>query len=210
MMYNSVRVNIIHIKVSIMACHSTGLWTKGENQMVKLSDRYYSGREVQSKLGITEPALRNLVSQKKLRKVKPPGREHGVYLREEVDTYAEKWFAFLTDQEPPKTFFGVGKPEDMDGVYDLAKRAIGQTMDADTRRSWLAKNPQNCYVVKHGDKIVAFLHILPLEHDTLMDFMSGKIRGWDLKGEDVEPFEPGNPLECWLAIASEPDVDNIT
>jgi hypothetical protein len=133
-----------------------------------------------------------------------------VYLREEVDTYAEKWFAFLTDQEPPKTVFEVGKPEDMDGVYDLSKRAIGQTMDADTRRGWLAKNPQCCYIVKHKEKVVAFIHILPLKHDTLIDFMAGKIRGWDLKGEDVEAFEPGKALECWLAIASEPDVAEIT
>ncbi|GHO93848.1 hypothetical protein KSF_038960 [Reticulibacter mediterranei] len=178
--------------------------------MAKLSDRYYTGREVQRKLGITEPALRNLVNQKKLRKVIPPGRQNGVYLREEVDTYAEKWFAFLTAQEPPKTVFEIAKPEDMDAVYDLSKRAIGQTMSAETRRDWLSKNAESCYVVKHGEKVVAFFHLLPLEHEALINFMEGKLRGWDITSKNVEPFEPGKPLECLLIIVSEQDVDDTT
>src|SRR5437667_5962575 len=111
--------------------------------MVKLSDKYYSGREVQRTLGITEPALRNLVNQRKIRKVIPPGRQHGVYLKEEIDTYAEKWFAFLTAQELPKVIFETGKAEDMEAVSKLAQRAISPTdMNADTRKEWLEKNPQ--------------------------------------------------------------------
>src|SRR5689334_22545915 len=119
---------------------------RGKSIMAKLSDRYYTGREVQRKLGITEPALRNLVNQKKLRKIKPPGRQYGVYLKEEVDTYAEKWFAFLTAEEPPKTTFEIPTAEDMTAVYELSKRAIGATMDAETRQEWLAKNPESCYI----------------------------------------------------------------
>jgi hypothetical protein len=178
--------------------------------MATLSDRYYSGREVQRILGIKEPALRNLVNQKRLRKIIPPGRQTGVYLKEEVDTYAEKWLAFLTDAEPPKTTFEIAKPEDMDAVYELSLRAIGQTMNAEVRRQWLAKNPENCYIVKHGDKVVAFFHLLPMEHNRLMEFMDGKIRGWDITANDVEAFKPKHPIECLLIIASEPDVNETT
>lgn len=178
--------------------------------MPKLSDRYYSGRDVQRKLGITEPALRNLVNQKKLRKVTPPGKQHGVYLREEVDVYAEKWFAFLTAQEPPKTTFEIAKAEDMDAVYSISQRSIGSTMSAETRRIWLSANPESCYVVKHGGKVVAFFHLLPLKHGTLTAFMEGKIRGWNIGAEDVETYKPGKSIECLAIIASEPDVDETT
>ncbi len=178
--------------------------------MTNLSDRYYSGRDVQKKLGVTEPALRNLVNQKKLRKIIPPGRKNGVYLREEVDTYAEKWLAFLTAQEPPKTTFQIATIEDMKAVYELSKRAIGRTMDDEVRRGWYRANPENCSIVKHGDKIVAFFHLLPIKHETLMNFMDGKVRGWDIKEEDVEPFQTGKTLECLAIIASEPDVDETT
>lgn len=94
----------------------------------------------------------------------------------------------------------------MNGVFDLSSRAMG----AEVRRSWLAKNPESCYIVKHSNKIVAFFHLLPLKHETIMDFMGGKIRDWNITAEDVEPFEPGKPLECLLIIASEPDVDETS
>lgn len=178
--------------------------------MPNLSDRYYSGREVQRKLGITEPALRNLVNQKKVRKIKPPGKTYGVYLKEEIDTYAEKWLAFLTAEEPPKTTFEIASIDDMQAVYELSKRAIGRTMDAEVRKEWHRANPENCFIVKHADKIVAFFHLLPLKHKTLMSFMEGNVRGWEIKREDVEPFQPGKPLECLAIIASEPDIDETT
>ncbi len=179
--------------------------------MPNLSDRYYSGREAQRKLGITEPALRNLVNQRKIKKIVPPGKQYGVYLREEVDIYAEKWLAFLTANEPPKTTFEIGKPEDMVGVYKLAQRAIApKTMDADLRRAWLEKAPESTYVVKHDDKVVAFFHLIPVKHNTLMNFMEGKIRGWDITAEEVETFEQGKPVECLAIIASEPDVSETT
>lgn len=181
--------------------------------MPKLSDRYYTGREVQRKLGITEPALRNLVNQRKLRKVTPPGKQHGVYLREEVDTYAEKWMAFLTAEEPPKTTFEVAKPEDMEAENQLAQRAIGSPgrMTPDIRRLWLARNPEGHYLLKHNKKLVAFFWILPIKHETLIAFMDGKIRGGEITPDDIETFEPGKPVECLIVgIASEPDVGGIT
>jgi hypothetical protein len=181
--------------------------------MPKLGDRYYTGREVQRKLGITEPALRNLVNQRKLRKIIPPGRQYGVYLKEEVDIYAEKWLAFLTTEEPPKTTFGIAQAEDMEAENDLAQRAIGSPgrMTADIRRSWLAKNPEGHYHLKYKNKLVAFFWILPVKHDRLIAFMNGEIRGGDLTPEDVETFEPGRPVECFIVgIASEPDVGELT
>ena len=181
--------------------------------MPKLSDRYYTGREVQRKLGITEPALRNLVNQRKLRKIIPPGRTYGVYLKEEVDTYAEKWLAFLTAKEPPKTTFEKAKAEDMEAENALAQRAIGSPgrMTAEVRRAWLAKNPAGHYLLKHDGKLVAYFWVLPVKHERLMAFMEGEIRGGDITAEDVETFEPGKPVECLLVgIASEPDVGEIT
>ncbi|MBA2394693.1 MAG: helix-turn-helix domain-containing protein [Ktedonobacteraceae bacterium] len=179
--------------------------------MPKLSDRYYTGREVQRKLGITEPALRNLVNQRKIRKITPPGKQYGVYLKEEIDTYEEKWLAFLAEKELPKTTFEIGKISDMEKVYDIAKRAITPgTMTAELRSSWLEANPESCYVVKHDDKVVAFFHLLPLKHECLMQFMEGKIRGWNITADNVEKFEEDKPVECLAIIASEPDVNETT
>ena len=132
-------------------------------------------------------------------------------MKEEIDTYAEKWLAFLTAKEPPKTTFDIAKPEDMDGVYDVATRAIApKTMSAELRRSWLEKEPDSCFVVKHDKKVVAFFHLLPVKHERLIQFMEGKIRGWDITANDVEQFQTGRTVECLAIIASEPDVNETT
>lgn len=181
--------------------------------MAKISDRYYTGRQVQQKLGITEPALRNLVKQRKLRKIIPPGREYGVYLKEEVDTYAEKWFAFLTVKEAPKTALVKATAQDMDDEQELARRAIGSPglMTAELRRAWLARCPEGDYHLRHNNKLVAYFRILPVKHERLIEFMEGKIRGGEITADDIDPFEPGKPVECFLVgIASEPDVGEIT
>ena len=181
--------------------------------MAKISDRYYSGREVQRILGITEPALRNLVNQRKLRKIIPPGRQYGVYLKEEVDTFAEKWLAFLTVKEPPKTTFALATDKDMDEEQELAKHAIGSPglMTPEIRRNWLAKCPEGNYHLRHNNKLVAYFRILPVKHERLMEFMDGKIRGGEITADDIDPFEPGKPVECFLVgIASEPDVGEMT
>lgn len=181
--------------------------------MAKLSDRYYTGREVQRLLNITEPALRNLVNQKKLRKIIPPGREYGVYLKEEVDTYAEKWLAFLTLKEPPKTVFIAATEKDMEEEQDLSRHAIGTAslVTPEIRRFWLARVPEGDYHIRHANKLVAFLRLLPVKHERLIEFMEGKIRGGEIAVDDLEPFEPGKPVECiFMGIASEPDVNEIT
>src|SRR5437763_14964067 len=91
---------------------------------VKFSDRYYTGREVQRKLGITEPALRNLVQQKRLRKIYPPGRKTGLYLKLDVDTFAEKWEAFLFSREPPQITFHLAQAVDTEAENDLDRSAV--------------------------------------------------------------------------------------
>ncbi len=181
--------------------------------MPQLSDRYYSGREVQRKLGITEPALRNLVNQRRIRKVTPPGRQYGVYLKEEIDTFAEKWLAFLTAKEPPKTTLEPATSEDMEAEQELAKRAIRSPglMTTEIRKAWLTKNPEGHYLLKHNNKLVAYLWLLPVMHERLMEFMDGKIRGGEIRAEDVDAFEPGKPVECFVVgLASEPDVGETT
>ncbi len=181
--------------------------------MPQLSDRYYTGREVQRKLGITEPALRNLVNQRKIRKIVPPGRQYGVYLKEEIDTYAEKWMAFLTTQEPPKTTFELATVEDMEAEQELAKHSIGSPglMTAEIRKAWLTKNPEGHYLLKYNKKLVAYFWLLPVKHERLMEFMDGKIRGGEIRVEDIDTFEPGKLVECFVVgWASEPDVGELT
>ncbi len=178
---------------------------------MKLSDKYYSGREVQNLLGITEPRLRTLVANKQLTKHFPPGRKTAVYLKAEVNAFAEKWEAFLLAKEPAKIEFAVAKPEDMQAEYDFAQNVYGTSITVEQRQAWLAKNPEFDYIVKRDNKVVAYLTLLPLKHETVQPFMEGKIRGKDITPDDIETFEPNKAIECIIiGTATDPDVEETT
>lgn len=178
---------------------------------MKLSDKYYTGREVQRLLGITEPRLRTLVANKQLTKQFPPGRKTAVYLKAEVHAFAEKWEAFLLAKEPIKTKFAVAKPEDMQSEYDFAQRVYGTNITVEQRQAWLAKNPEFDYIVKRENEVVAYLTLLPLKHDAIEAFMDGKIRGKDITPDDIETFEPNKSIECIIiGVATDPDVSETT
>jgi hypothetical protein len=178
---------------------------------MKLSDKYYTGREVQRLLGITEPRLRTLVANKQLTKQFPPGRKTAVYLKAEVHAFAEKWEAFLLAKEPIQTSFAVAKPEDMQSEYEFAQRVYGTSITVEQRQAWLAKNPEFDFIVKRDNEVVAYLTLLPLKHDVVEAFMEGKIRGKNITPDDVETFEPNKPIECIImGTATDPDVSETT
>jgi hypothetical protein len=180
---------------------------------LKLSDKYYSGREVQRKLAITEPALRNLVNQKKIKKYVPPGRQYAVYLKSEIDRFAEKWEAFLMAKEPPKTVFRLGKVEDAPAERDLDVRAIGPNgMPVELRQAWLAVNSESDYEVYHDNRLVAFLWLVPIKQEIIEPFIRGEIHWRDIVPErDIDTYEPGKSVDLFVqGIASEPDVDETT
>lgn len=179
---------------------------------MKLNNKYYTGREVQRLLDITEPSLRNLVNQKKLRKVVPPGRKTGLYLREEVDTFAAKWNAFLMAKTPPKTTFEIAKSENIEAEEDLDTRSIGPGgVTVDIKRAWLTVNGETDYHVFYNDKLVAYLWLLPIKEDVLLPYLRGEIHWKDIRSDDIVKFEVGKSVPLYaLGIASEPDVSEET
>ncbi len=180
---------------------------------MKLGDKYYSGREVQKKLGITEPALRNLVNQKRIKKVIPPGREYGVYLKTEIDRYAEKWEAFLMAKEPPKTIFRIARSEDMPQQEELDTRAIGPGgLSTERLKELSSVNGDINFHVYHDNNLVAYISLVPLKQAKMEQLLQEKIQWRDIKPkEDIEKYEPGKPVNLYvLGIAGDPNIDETT
>ncbi|MGB8343268.1 MAG: hypothetical protein WCD86_00185 [Ktedonobacteraceae bacterium] len=180
---------------------------------MKSSDKYYTGREVQRLLGITEPSLRNLVNQKKLRKVIPPGRKTGLYLKTDVDTFSAKWEAFLMAKELPKITFRIARSEDLEIEEDLDTRAIGSPgVSAKIKRTWHALNSESDYHVYYTNKLVAYLWLVPIREDIMEPFLRGEIHWNDIQPEkDIVKYEVGKPVQLYiLGVASEPDVNEET
>lgn len=181
--------------------------------MNKIRENYYTGKEVQQLLGITEPALRNLVNQKKIRKIIPPGRTNGVYLKTEINTFAAKWEAFLMAKEPPKATFRHARKEDMAAQEKLDAESIGPGgVSAETLQTWLEANGEAAYHVFYADKLVAFAHLVPLTEEIINQLLQNKIHWADVNPQqDIEQFEAGKTTSLYAyAIASDQTLDETT
>ena len=42
--------------------------------------------------------------------------------------------------------------------------------------------------MRDQDKLVGFINMQPVKHETIMKFMKGEIKGWEIAAEDVLPF----------------------
>lgn len=93
--------------------------------------------------------------------------------------------------------------------YNLATSVVGFVAhDVPTRLAWLARNPDIDFIVRDQGKLVGFINMLPVKHKTIMRFMSGEIRGWDIPGEDVLPYTPGSSVECIvMGMATSPEAE---
>ncbi|MBA2680552.1 MAG: helix-turn-helix domain-containing protein [Ktedonobacteraceae bacterium] len=171
------------------------------------SERYYTPQQVQDKLGITESALRNLVRTEQLHRIIPPGKKHGVFLREEVETFLSKWLAFVSINNIEGTEFRAATKEDIEDVQLFARHVFGeQTHSIETRFEWYNAYPKMTYILKDKDRLVAYMEILPIKHEVISDFMNGKIRGWQIAAKDFEKVKPGNEVEfIVMAMATTPD-----
>ncbi len=109
--------------------------------------------------------------------------------------------AFLKNKDAAT--FAVAKPEDAQGIYEVIASLWGtlHTTPVQTRLSWYQKNPEIDHIVKQEDEVTGYVTIMPMKHEAIEKLIAGKIRGWDIKPDDILPFMPGVPLECYTGIA---------
>jgi tetratricopeptide (TPR) repeat protein len=139
--------------------------------------------------------------------VAPTSRKQGVSSKKERDTLAQEMIALIPAQETKGITFMKVTIEDIQEEYDLATSMFGSaTHDVPTRRAWLQKNPETDFIVRDQERLVGFINMLPVKHETIMRFMKGEIRGWDIPAEDILPYTPGSVLECILmGMATTPE-----
>src|SRR5258707_1729469 len=110
----------------------------------------------------------------------------------------------LSDQ---RTKFMMATPDDILDEYNLATSIFGDAVhDVPIRRAWLARNPGTDFIVRDREQLMGFLNLLPVKHNTIMKFMRGEIRGWDIPAEDILPYTPNSEVECIvMGMATTPE-----
>nr|BBH92064.1 hypothetical protein KTA_02630 [Thermogemmatispora argillosa] len=176
---------------------------------INYKKNYYTAKEAMERLGINKNRFNYLVRTGRIRKFIPPGGEQGYYLKTEIDRLARELLAFMTyDEDTGIQVRHARTEEDLLQEHELATLLFGSAVHSlETRRAWLARNPDLDLIVLDHGRVVGFLNLLPCQETAIKDFLQGRIRGWDIKPEDVLPFKPGEELSCIImGMGTTPDV----
>jgi hypothetical protein len=139
----------------------------------------------------------------------PSHSKHSATLKKERDILANEMITLMTADEPKGIEFMKATTEDIQEEYDLATSMFGNAVhDLPTRQAWLQKNPETDFIVREQERLVGFINMLPVKHETIMRFIKGEIPGWDIPADDVLPYTPGSILECIvMGMATTPEAE---
>lgn len=177
-------------------------------RQVKPASGLYTAGEAIKKLRMPQATFHNYVKTGKIKKVTMPGKTEGFYEKAYIDKMAEAQELFALQYAAAPAEFSVAKPDDMSGIYDVMAKFWGTLYipTVEQRLTWYQINPEFDYVVKREGIVTGYITLLPLKHEIMKKLMAGEIGTKDLQPNDILPFTPGNPLECWVGLAVKPGV----
>ncbi|HEY0754008.1 MAG TPA: hypothetical protein VGD98_08620, partial [Ktedonobacteraceae bacterium] len=163
----------------------------------------YTASEAIRKLRLPATTFHSYVKSGKIKKVVPPGRTEGYYEKAYIDEMAKASELFMVQYASEPATFSVATREDAQGIYNVIASLWGtlHTTPVETRLTWYEVNPEIDYVVKQEGIVTGYVTIMPMKQEPLQKLMRGQIRGWDIKPDDILPFTPGTPLECYTGAA---------
>ncbi len=181
--------------------------------MPELAELYTSGQAREKLGGISSSTFKSLVDSGKIRKITPPGRKQGMYLKEDVDKAAQEIQLFRRRQRPAQeTAKNQGATDwiqtsDLPYIlaYDLEMYGIENTVDISITHAWWKKNPHMCRILYDKEdrrNIWGVITIMPMEEPTIFKLLKGEMREQEITPDDILTYEPGRHYFGYVASAS--------
>ncbi len=199
--YKEHRVKINKIEVKAMA------------KRAKPPKGFYSASDVMRILGIGNSTLYHYVATGKIKKVVPPDRTEGYYIKSEVDKMAQAKELFLLQYSSDSSTFRKAEEKDIQGIHDLSLSIFGATIapSYENRLAPYLKNPNIYYIVEQDDILVGYLGIAPIKPDVADRIMGETEEARSIlltsmseivTPENILMFEPGEANNIYLIAVS--------
>jgi len=153
----------------------------------KAPSGFYSATEAMKRLGVVRSSFYDMVEKDKIRRIVPPGKSDGYYLKSDIDKMAKAKELFILEYTEEPSTFEQAKEEDIAGLYEVCKTLWRNTPSYELRLEWYHKNREMYYIVKQDNIIVGFLAIIPIKRETLQKMMEQP--GLNETTEDILIFE---------------------
>ncbi len=180
----------------------------------------YTSSEAREILGrISSSTFKALVDGEKIRKVTPPGKKQGAYVKEDVDRLARARQVSPSTKVTARKRKPLREPPSPEGeidwmnekdlpyilAYDYEIYGIEATVDIPRMYSWWQKNPRMARIIfDRSDRrnIWGSISILPMKEETILKILKGEMKEHDITADDILAYEPGEKYSGYVSAAS--------
>jgi len=168
-------------------------------------DKLYTASEARDRLGgMSSSSFKRLVDSGKIRKVVPPGKTQGRYIREDVDKLAEAMEQFVqiySASEPAeKLEFSQAKGKnDIQETVQIARQNLGDNAyELEKRMAWFKYTPKGDYILKHEGVAIGYFSMQAIKPESI-DHVFNHKSGRSVQLEDMLLIEPGRQLDVHIS-----------
>ncbi|HEU5383262.1 MAG TPA: hypothetical protein VFV38_48295 [Ktedonobacteraceae bacterium] len=166
-------------------------------QSDKIKELYYTASEARKVLDLSDDKFQYWVRVGRVEKVRLPGRKQYLYPKRSVDRLAKRIEAAIIAEEEEGLEFRKAILGDLEEEYQLSYLLFGKgAHTVEVRKACMEQNPDIDYHLYDKGELVAFINIIPFQHDSVVQFITGEKRGKELSPATIEQFVPDKLLEC--------------
>lgn len=161
-----------------------------------------SSSEAREKLKASTSTFKRLVDTGKIRKVTPPNKKQGMYIREDVDKIAEEMKPFSgaaryrnkQGNQELSTATDWQKISDLPAILKLDLKVYQENIVGDIGLyiSWEKKNPKITllsFESNNREHVLAYISLVPLPEQTILSILKGERPELSISADEVETYE---------------------
>jgi hypothetical protein len=155
-----------------------------------MSERdYYTAREAQKVLGLSNASFHRWVGEGKIKKYMPPGRERGIYPKRDIDALARAMKSVFEQQD--KIVFSRSTPADQEQEMHIGIRCFGEEFitPLPERIAFQQKSEYTFWSLKVDDQVVGYISMFRFPPDFLDDLLTGRRIEREITTRIVLPFK---------------------
>src|SRR6266581_2472869 len=164
----------------------------------------YTSSEARSKLNVSTSTFKRLVDTGKIRKITPPNRKQGMYVKGDVDKIVEEMRPFARstrrkgEQEREKkelsTTVDWQKISDLPAILKLDLKVYQENIVGDIALyiSWERKNPKITllsFESENRENVLAYISLVPLPEEMILSILKGEREELSISADEVETYE---------------------
>jgi hypothetical protein len=190
-------------------------------EQIEQIEEMYTSSEARSKLQASTSTFKRYVDSGRIRKITPPNKKQGMYVKDDVDKIAEEMRPFtsimkhkgknLNEKQKIATSVDWQKISDLPAILKLDLTVYKENIVGDIGLyiSWEKKNPKITILSferNNRDNVLAYISLVPLPESIILSILKGEREEISISPSEIETYErKGGYILLAESLVTHPD-----